>query len=411
MVTSLKKVAVFLKKYSIGKSSPVVCMLDILSDNYEVDFFIQNASNSKATVLNKKTINLIEIENRKKINLFNTINQTLVYLIGNSINKKEKIKIVLIKIKKTFVSLIRAVLKKNNKIDYNNNYTCYICFDPHGYFLCKELFPNARPFYYSLELYFKDNYFNLEYPEEVMNKERSEINTIKGLIIQSREREMLFREEYALSDQVPTLFLPVTYLQPSSAEKSFMFRGKYNINDGKKIALHLGGIQEYHSCIELALAFSSINDWVLIFHGYYFGDYINKLRTALKRNKIKNVIISEDAFELIEDMDTILMSSDIGICWYNNVSPNLATSGKSSGKISAYLRFGLPVIVNKYNCTIEAIEQTGCGVCVDDFSEIKDAVLKIEKNYDRYSSNCRKEYDMVYWFENYKAPILEFIRQ
>ena len=381
----MKKIAVFLKKYAIGKSPPVVCLLDLLSDNYEVDFFIQNASYTNATVLKKNTINLVEIEIKEERNVLKTIKRAFAYLIGSA-------------------------LKKNKKIELNTAYSIYICFDPHGYFLCKELFPGARPFYYSLELYFKDNCFNLGYPEEVMNKERSEINTIKGLIIQSREREVLFRKEYDLSDQVPTLFLPVTYLQPSSIEKSSILRGKYNINDDKKIALHLGGIQEYHSCIELALAFSKLNDWVLIFHGYYFGDYIKKLRNTLKENEITNVIISEDVYELIEAMDTILMSCDIGIAWYNNVSPNFATSGKSSGKISAYLRFGLPVIVNKYNSTVEAIEQTGCGVCVDDFSKIKDAVLKIEKNYDRYSDNCRKEYDMVYWFENYKTRILEFIR-
>lgn len=385
MGKSLKKIAVFLKKYAIGKSSPVVCLLDLLSDNYEVDFIIQDASYTNATVLKKNTINLVEMEIQEERNVFKTIKRTFVYLIGGA-------------------------LKKNKKIGLNTNYSIYICFDPHGYFLCKELFPDARPFYYSLELYFKDNCFNLGYPEEVMNKERSEINTIKGLIIQSREREMLFRKEYDLSDQVPTLFLPVTYLQPSSVEKSSMLREKYNINDDKKIALHLGGIQEYHSCIELALAFSKLNDWVLIFHGYHFGDYIKNLRKALKENEMTNVIISEDVCELIEDMDTILMSCDIGIAWFNNASPNLATSGKSSGKISAYLRFGLPVIVNKYNSTVEAIEQTGCGVCVDDFSEIKDAVLMIEKNYDRYSDNCRKEYDKVYWFEKYKTRILEFIK-
>ena len=244
-----------------------------------------------------------------------------------------------------------------------------------------------------------------------MQKERKEINNIKGLIIQCREREMLFRKEYNLSDEIPTFLLPVTYLQSSVKEKSLMLRGKYNISNDKKCALHLGGIQEYHSCIEIALAFSKIDNWVLIFHGYYFGEYINKFKNALKENNIKNVIISEDVCEMIEDMDPILMSCDIGIAWYNNVSPNLATSGKSSGKISAYLRFGLPVITNKYDCTVEAIEQTGCGICVNDFSEIKDALLKIEGNINYYSNNCRKEYDKVYWFENYEKDLINFLER
>lgn len=375
----MKKVAVFIKKYSIGKSSPVVCMLDLLSDNYEVDLYMQNVGCTNADVLKKKNMNLIELRPEGGL---------------------------LMKLKYALTSLFIT-----DKKYIGDRYDIYLCFDPHGFFLCKQLFPEARPFYYSLELYFKDNHFNLEYPEDVMNKERAEINTIKGLIIQSQEREMLFRKEYNLSSKIPTLLLPVTYLQSSVKERSHMFRGKYNISDDKKIALHLGGIQEYHSCIELALTFSMLDNWVLIFHGYYFGEYIDRLKRTLNKNNINNVFVSTEVYDRIEDMDRILMSCDVGIAWFNNVSPNFTTSGKSSGKIAAYLRFGLPVIANKYNSTLEAVEQTGCGICVDDFDEIKDAVLEIEKKYDYYSDNCRKEYDKIYWFENYRKGLIDFIER
>jgi len=381
----MKKAAVFIRKYSIGKSSPVICMLDLLSNNYHVDLFIQDVSYLNASVLKKSTINLINIKNKGSKNIFE-------------------------KIKQIFISLFGMDNNKTNECKGNDDYDCYLSFDPHGFLLCKQLFPHAKPFYYSLELYFKDNCFNLDYPEDVMNKERAEINSIKGLIIQSNEREMLFRKEYNLSDHIPTLLLPVTYLQPSIKEKSRMLRKKHNISDDKKIALHLGGIQEYHSCIELALAFSRLDKWVLIFHGYYFGEYIEKFKDTLERHNIKNVIISKDVFDLIEEVDPILMSSDIGLAWYNDVSPNFTSAGKSSGKISAYLRFGLPVIAKKYNSTFEAIENTGCGVCVNDFDEISAAVQKIEGNYPIYAESCRKEYDNVYWFENYRESLLRFLR-
>lgn len=381
----MDKVAVFIRKYSIGKSSPVVCMLDLLSDNYKVDLFIQDAWCTKTKVLKKGNINLINMGSQEWKNILTKTKQVSASLFN-----------------KTY----RSVLKHN----FKDNYRCYICFDPHGFLLCKELFPEARPFYYSLELYFRDDHYNLEYSERLMDKERMEINTIKGLIIQSRERELLFRENYNLSSELPVLLLPVTYLHPSVRKKSLMLKKKYNISSDKKIALHLGGIQEYYSCIELALAFSKLDNWVLILHGYHFGSYIKELKKTIKKNSIKNVFISEEVYEDIDDMDPILMSCDVGIAWYNNISPNFSTAGKSSGKISAYLRFGLPVITNRYNSTVEAIEQTGCGICVDDFSEIKDALLKIEGNYNYYSSNCLAEYDRVYWFENYKTDIINFLR-
>jgi len=380
----MDKVAVFIQKYSIGKSSPVVCMLDLLSDNYEVDLFILDAWCTKAKVLKKSNINLIDMGTKEWKNILTKTKQIITFLFN-----------------KTY----RSILTHN----FNANYMYYICIDPHGFLLCKELFPEASPFYYSLELYSKDDFYNLDCSGKLMNNERREINTIKGLIIQSRERELLFRDNYNLSSEIPVLLLPVTYLHPSVKKKTIMLKEKYNISSDRKIAIHLGGIQEYYSCIELALAFSKLDNWVLIFHGYHFGNYIKKLKNTIKRNSIKNVFISEEVYEDIDDMDPVLVSCDVGIAWYNNISPNFSSAGKSSGKISAYLRFGLPVITNRYNSTIEAIEQRGCGICVDDFREIKDALLKIEGNYDYYSDNCLKEYNSVYWFENYKTSIIDFL--
>lgn len=384
----MRKIAVFIKSYSIGKSSPVICMLDLLSDNYEIDLFLQNVEHSNVKMLKKSNINIITINGEDGNRILNKIRQLFAFFVGENNNKN----------------------KYRNYVA-DDNYVNHICFDPHAFLLCKKLFPQARPIYYSLELYLKNDHFNLNYPENVMNEERSEINNIKGLIIQSSEREAIFRKEYNLSSQIPTFLLPVTYLQPSVKEKSTMIRKKYNIDRNKMIALHLGGIQEYFSCIELAVAFSKLDNWMLIFHGYHFGDYIEKLRKTIAINNIKNVFISDELYEQIEEMDPLLMSCDIGIAWYNDVSINFTTGGKSSGKISAYLRFGLPIIAKKYNSTVEAIENTGCGVCVDDFNEIKDAVSKIEKNYDFYSDNCRKEYDKVYWFENYRKGLINFIER
>jgi hypothetical protein len=379
----MKKVAVFIKKYSIGKSSPLLCLLDFLSDNCKVDLFIQDVYETSTAILKKNNINLVEL--KKKVG--SKFIQKMKHVIAFSRND------------------IQRVRNAFKAYDYSN----YICIDPHGFFLCKQLFPEARPYYYSLELYFRNDHFNLDYPKDVMNTERAEIGKIKGLIIQSREKELLFREEYNLPDNIPALLLPVTYLKPSVKDKSAMLRNKYGISVKNRIALHLGGIQEYFSCIELALTFAMLHNWVLIFHGYHFGGYIKVLKKTLKKHNINNVFISEEVYEQIEDMDPLLMSCDLGIAWYNNVSLNFSTAGKSSGKIAAYLRFGLPVIAKKYRSTVEAIEETGCGVCVDNFPQIEGALKIIENNYATYSVNCRKEYDKVYWFANYKNDILKFL--
>jgi len=373
----MNKIAVCIKHYSMGKSSPVICLLDGLSVYYDqVDIYAMDVWCTKAYVLDKENIRLVELKSH-----------------GAGI--------------RGMVSRIGSLFVKPEL--YDDDYSNYLCFDPHGLVLCHELFPAARPFYYSLELYFRDNHYNLPYPRSVMKKDRALVHNIRGLIVQSEEREQLFRKEYGLSPAIPTFFLPVTYLQPSSTEKSLLLRDKYSILKEKKVALHLGGIQGYFSCIEIALAFAELEDWVLIFHGSHFGEYIESFRKILEERKIANVFISDAYYDYIEEMDPLLMSCDVGIAWYNDVSLNFTTSGKSSGKISAYLRFGLPVVAKRYPSTITAIEDPGCGVCIDDFDGFKDALRRISTDYDSFSANSIKEYNAVYFFENYRENLIRFL--
>ncbi|RII29514.1 MAG: hypothetical protein CXR30_11530 [Geobacter sp.] len=359
-----EKAAIFLCHYSIGKSSPVICFLEWLCDYYSVDLHLYNVGYLNAKVMQR-------------------INHVIQYPTKMDI----------------------TAIQESSSVSYDH----YIAIDANGFALCKTLFPASSPIYYSLELYFRDNAYNLHYPTHIMELERSWINTIKGLIIQSEERESLFRNEYGLSPAIPTFLLPITYMQPSNRKRSDYLRQKLNVPGSRKIALHLGGIQEQHCLMEIAAAFQDVPDWALVMHGNAFGDYKKNLENFINQQKLSNVYLSDDYIEQIEDLDVILESADAGIAWYKDVSPNFTSAGKSSGKISAYLRFGLPVIANSYKSTLEALEDRGCGVCVERFEQIPAALRNVAASYRYYSENAFKEYDAVYWFENYREPLKEFI--
>lgn len=364
MSVERKRAAVFLCYYSIGKSSPVICLLEMLCDYYCVDLHLYNVSHLNAHVMKR-------------------INHVTQYSPSVDITD----------------------IQENLSLSYDHMIAC----DANGFVLCKRLFPACRPIYYSLELYFRDNAYNLHYPRQIMELERREIHTIKKLIIQSEERESLFRYEYQLSPEIPAFLLPITYMQPSCRERSDYLRTKFAIPRDRKIALHLGGIQEQHCLLEVAAAFRDVRDWVLVMHGNAYGDYKKNLEMFVRQNDISNVFISDDYLEQIEDLDIILKSADVGIAWYKNVSPNFTTAGKSSGKISAYLRFGLPIVINRYKSTVEAIEDRGCGVCVDRFDQIPTALKNVDSSYRYYSNHAISEYDAVYWFENHRNALRKFI--
>jgi len=74
--------------------------------------------------------------------------------------------------------------------------------------------------------------------------------------------------------------------------------------------------------------------------------------------------------------------------------------GLSSGKISYYLRSGLPVIVNK-DCSISTfIREQNCGQSVIGEEEIGKSISIIEKKYNYYSENARKSFNQYFDFES-----------
>jgi glycosyltransferase involved in cell wall biosynthesis len=360
-------IAVFLSNYTIDSSPSIINFLELLSDNYTVDLYLLQMRHKAGKILRKPSVRVV--------------------FDGDGLRWPTVLKLVK-----------KAPLYKGT-----------ICFDPHGLELCKRLFPAARPVYYSLELYLKNDHTGLDYPPFLMKRERRDIHSISGLIIQSEEKEALFREDYRLEEKIPGFILPVTYQGPAIEKKESLLRQKYHIPPDKKIALHLGGIAAWFSCLEIALVFSQLEDWVLIFQGMADHSYLEDMKKGLAEFGARNVIFSDHVYTDMDDVIRVVASADLGIAWYNNISAGFRTAGKSSGKIAAYFKAGLPVVAKRYRSTGEAIERTGSGVCVESVDQIPWAVQKIEAAYERFSHSALAEYERSYRFENYGPELVKFL--
>lgn len=372
----MDKIAIFISRYPINSSLSILNFLEILSIKYKIDLYLYKVFDNAESLKN------------------------------NSIFEDKNIKVIFVdKRIRLFFLKFKFLFKKFRKPAYKN----FVCFDPFGFVLCKEFFPKSKPYYYSLELYIKHDHFGLYYPKNIMEKERKFIKDIKGFIIQSEEKEILFRNDYEISNLTPSMIVPVTHSGEFDSSKYYIIKDKYKISKNKKIALHLGGISEWFSCIDLAICFSKIENWVLFFQGYPDKNYKCKFEEVLNKNNIKNVIISNETYDLIEDVNPILKSSDIGIAWYNDISIGFRTAGLSSGKISSYIRFGLPILAKKYPSTSKAIEETGCGICINNIEEIPNAIRKIENKYEEFVVNEQKEFYKNYHIENYKNKLIKFV--
>lgn len=361
----MKKAALFIANYTIDNSPSILNLIELLADRYHVYLFLHNVSFMKSPLLQNRNVVVINL-NTSRTN-------------------------------------INALQSENIPV--------HIAFDPHGFILCRTIFPECRPFYYSLELYLKNDHFGLDYPDNVCDAERDSINSIRGLIIQSREKELLFREDYGLDPSISTFLLPVTCRKNHSAKKTNFLHQKYRIPEHCRIALHLGGIAAWFSCIELAAAFAAVDGWYLLFQGYADDTYKNELLTMLYTKGITNVIISDEFFDDILDVDKVVACCDLGIAWYNNISEGFRTAGFSSGKIASYMHFGLPVIAKRYASTALSIESPGAGICIDDTREIPAALKKISENFAQYSAKAKDTFEHFFNFEKYALSFLEFLQQ
>jgi len=136
-------------------------------------------------------------------------------------------------------------------------------------------------------------------------------------------------------------------------------------------------------------------------------DYAKQFSREIQGTK---VILNSSPVPFSE-LDDLIRSADIGIAIYNidllGFRGDLV--GLASGKVSRYLKNGLPIIVQCLSSFVPFVEQYECGVCVNDLSEINGAISRIMSNYQFYSENALRCYDELWDPEPYCRNLAQHI--
>jgi len=96
-------------------------------------------------------------------------------------------------------------------------------------------------------------------------------------------------------------------------------------------------------------------DWVFVVHERYgrTSENLTEALAALRHLVGRKIFISDAATEDIGDLGGILSGVSVGLAFYeptykdSHSGNNLKYLGLSSGKISTYLRYGIPVVINE----------------------------------------------------------------
>ena len=205
------------------------------------------------------------------------------------------------------------------------------------------------------------------------------------------------------------LVVPNAPIGIASGEHSSYLREKFNIPDDKKIALYTGGIADYNLTYE---HIKSIETWpenvVLVMHCWGSEEELTKLKKFAQ--KFNREIYFSTEMLPFQEIDKLYRSANIGFALYGDQDLNHRYAGLSSGKLFNFMQACVPIITNDSPTCRWAVERTGCGVCINNVSEIGMAIGKILKYGENFRIDCLKAFSDFGFVRNY-GKFLDYIEE
>ena len=193
------------------------------------------------------------------------------------------------------------------------------------------------------------------------------------------------------------------------------FREIFNLSEDKFscIVLQAGMIQDAVFSKELAQAFVYIqNNWALVFHDREQREVNDPYIKELQAINSKNLFLSLKPLPY-EQIERVYESATIGLAFYRNLDNNFSQISMASGKISHYLKYGVPILVNDLTSLSKLINTYQVGIVIKDplnSLEIEIAIKKILDQYDFYSYNAKICFEEEFDFAKKVKPILSILQ-
>lgn len=383
------RIALFYPVWGLELNPSLVSMLNLLADaGYVIEVYTLGNS---AVISNTFLKDSIKIVNRHK-----KANQTSIAL--SPYISLSWLEIVLIIYKHIF-----------------HKYICFIGVDHLGLIESSLLtrFMKVPIIYYSMELLFLDELDNNKKSHskwiDIKQKEIEISKNCEFIIIQDQERAKILSEINNISLS-KFLTVPNSPLELARINKSSYWHNRFGLSDNKRVVLHTGDIKKWTAIGKIIDSVKDWpQDWVLVIHTYNDDqDLLDNFKNRATPGRIffsTSVIENESFTEMID-------GADIGIAFYETikgktfVQKNIINIGLSSGKIAYCLRSGLPIIINKVTTFSKIVDNEECGICVNSAGEIKEAISRIEENYEEFRQRACETFNKYFDYKsNFKSVI------
>ena len=276
-------------------------------------------------------------------------------------------------------------------------FRCVIGVDPDGLVLAHELANTAPVAYYSFELLLSRE-VRTPTDQRLKARERELSRQAPFVIVQDPDRARLLANDNQL-DWARLVMVPNAPQGPAGRRRGSFWHARFDLPSDRQVVIHAGSLGDWTGIEAIVDSVPTWPEsWVLVIHTRYEAEssaYVNRLRERANAGRVFFSLkpVPRQAF------DELIDSADVGLAFYIPTGDswltqrNVQTIGLSSGKLGAYLRSGLPVIVNSSTSVAPALEAEGCGISVPDATHIGAALSRIQSDYARYSQRACAFFD------------------
>lgn len=266
----------------------------------------------------------------------------------------------------------------------------------------------SKPFlYYNLEFYTSD-----EWPVRslVWNSiERRLLKRCRLLVIHDEHRCRIYKTLMHYKEVRCALF-PNAPISTDIDDRDINYiRSVFNIRPEKKYLIYAGGLYPRVGLDKLCNCLDQLpKEWCLVLQSHDGVDKIVRTPRLLRLMSSSRLIINREPLSPSK-YAALLSMCHIGIAFYRNNDTNMRNVGLSSGKIGAYWKYGLPVIVNDIPFYNELFRIEKGGAIYDNFDNIAPALLKVVNDYDAHRKRAFLYYERYFTLDRYTRVINDLI--
>ncbi len=223
------------------------------------------------------------------------------------------------------------------------------------------------------------------------------------VLIQDPWRGALFLEQNELPEE-RLEYLPVAPCSFPLVERNDLLRERYGIPSGKTVVLHSGSFDSWTCAVELLEnAPYWPEEFVVVVHTRYRPDPNEEYTQLLREAQGDRLIVDHEPLPA-DEYEKLVASADIGLVLYKSITDedrwethylqkNLQVIGLSSGKMSCYLKCGVPVVSLAQEAYDELLTEYGFGENVSTFDDIPGALERLRDNLEAHRAEAKRFFE------------------